>query len=97
MIKSQYDITNELVERIFNWMGRENIVWFKHIKGLKGKINCVLRLNFKKKRIPAHPIHFREGMQIRNYLRTQPECAMWNDEDFDREWVTVIEKCIEML
>lgn len=88
------NISESLVDKVFNWMGRENIIWFKHVKGLKGSVNAVLSLNYAKKKIPGHPIHLREGMQIRNFMRMQDECEEWDSEDFDNGWVLVIEKCI---
>lgn len=91
------EIPQTLTDKVFNWLGKENIIWFKHIKGLKGEINCVLKLNFKKKHIPVHPIHLREGMQIRNFMRSQEECKGWTDHDFDDSWVSVIENCIKKL
>lgn len=87
-------IPDSLIEKVRGWLGEDNIRWFAHIKGLKGSVNCVLKLNFKRKRIPAHPIHFREGMQIRNFLREQVECDKWGHADFEREWITVVEKLI---
>lgn len=91
------NIPQSLVEKTFNWMGREGVIWFKHIKGLKGSVNEVLKLNYKRKGIPAHPIHFREGMQIRNFLRKQDECQNWTHVDFECEWATVVNRCIELL
>lgn len=91
------EIPESLIDKVFEWMGRENIIWFRHVKNLKKGINVVLKLNYEKKRIPVHPIHLREGMQIRNYLRSQPECKDWKHEDFESLWVNVIEKCIDKL
>lgn len=83
-----------LIQRLGAWIGPENIRYFKHIKGLKGSVNTVLKLNFKRKHMPGHPTHFREGMQIRNWLRTQPETSTWNDADFDRNWAPAVELAI---
>lgn len=86
-----------LILKVYNWLGKENVRWFKHIKGLKGEVNAVLKLNQKRKGIPAHPIHFREGMRIRNFMRLQEECEGWNSIDFDCAWVFVVEQCIKLL
>lgn len=90
-------VEQTLIDKVFDFLGRENVLWFKHIKGLKGNINCILRLNFDRKHIPIHPIHLREGMQIRNFLRKQPECKGWNDFDYDELWIPIVEKCFEKL
>jgi len=42
-----------------------------------------------------HPIHFREGMQIRNWLRESGLCKDWSDHDLDNNWARVVEKAIE--
>lgn len=70
-------IQQTIIDKVGNWLGKENVRWFGHIKGLKGRVNTVLRLNYAKKHMPAHPIHLREGMQIRNYMRGLPECNGW--------------------
>lgn len=88
------DIPQSLVDKVFGWMGEENIRWFRHIKNLKGSVNCVLRLNYARKKIPAHPIHLREGMQIRNFMRKISECEGWDSHDFDNNWHRVIDSCI---
>jgi hypothetical protein len=41
-----------------------------------------------------HPVHFREGMQIRNFLRIIPECRYWSHENFENEYPAYIEAAI---
>jgi len=41
-----------------------------------------------------HPVHFREGMRVRNYMRTLPACKGWNQHDLENTWVEAIEKAI---
>ncbi|HET6255842.1 MAG TPA: hypothetical protein VFE32_17325 [Puia sp.] len=89
------EIQQSIIEKVAAFIGKENIRWFRHVKGLKGGINVILRLNFQKKKIPVHPIHLREGMQIRNFLRGLPECKTWTHEDFERGWIDVIELLIK--
>lgn len=84
-----------LVDKIYEWIGEENVRYFKHLKGLTGTVSPVLKLNQKRKFLPAHPVHLREGMQIRNFMRRQPECKNWGDNEFDENWIKVIESCIE--
>lgn len=84
-----------LIDKVYEWIGEENVRYFKHLKGLTGTVSPVLKLNMKRKFIPVHPVHLREGMQIRNFMRSQPECENWNGNDFDENWIKVIESCIE--
>ena len=64
------------------------------MKGLTGSCAPVLKLNQKRKGIPVYPVHLREGMQIRNWMRQQDECKNWTDIDFDDNWTILIEKTI---
>lgn len=41
-----------------------------------------------------HPIHFREGMWIRNRLRDSGLCRDWSDHDLDNNWAEIVEKAI---
>ena len=58
-------LTPEGMAAFKKWMGDDGIRYFRHLKGLKGTVVPVLKLNYKKKGIPAYPVHFGEGMQIR--------------------------------
>lgn len=62
-------ITGEHVKALKKFLGEENLSYFRHLKGLKGSVFPVLKLNSAKKFIPIHPVGLREGMQIRNWMR----------------------------
>lgn len=86
--------SDKLISDFINWIGEENLRWFKHLKGLTGTYAPVLKLNQKRKGIPVHPVHFREGMQIRNWMRQQKECENWSSEKLDNNWTVLIEETI---
>ncbi len=88
-------IDDSLVDKFYHYIGEEGLRYFKHLKGLKGTCSPVLKLNAERKGIPAHPVHMREGMQIRNFLRQQKECKDWTQEDLDKYWTSVVEQTIE--
>jgi len=88
-------ITDKLIDDLFNWLGDYNLKYFKHLKGLTGTYSPVLKLNKKRKGIPVHPVHFREGMQIRNFMRRHEDCKNWNDIQFDDNWTKLIELTIK--
>lgn len=78
------------------WLGEENVRYFKHLKGLKGSVFPVLRLNVERKGIPVHPVHFREGMHIRNYLREKfPELSEMAGDIMDDYAVRLMEEVIK--
>jgi len=58
----------EYVKTLKEWLGEENIRYFRHLKGLKGDVFPVLKLNVRTKGLPIYPVHFREGRNIRNFL-----------------------------
>ena len=75
-------INQEHIDAVAEYLGEENIRYFKHLKGLTGDVFPVLRINRERKGIPIHPVHLREGMQIRNYLRkTFPNVFVGMDQN----------------
>lgn len=84
------------VKTLKTWLGEENVRYFKHLKGLKGTVFPVLKLNMDRKGLSSHPVHFREGMQIRNYLRTKfPELSEMEGDIFDDYTVKIMEEVIK--
>lgn len=88
-------IEKSLLFKTIQWLGPTGLSFFSHLKGLTGEVSPVLNLNFKRKGLPAHPVHFREGMTIRNWMREQEECKDWSTDDFDNHWITLIEEAIK--
>lgn len=78
--------------RLREWLGDENVRYFRLLKSLTGTYSPVLHLNSKRKGIPTHPVHFREGMQIRNWMRNQPEFNGWDSERLDSYWSILVER-----
>ena len=62
-------ITKQHIESLKKYLGEENLRYFRHLKGLKGSVFPILKLNYTRKGIPIHPVGLREGMQIRNWMR----------------------------
>lgn len=77
-----------LVDKIRDWLGPDNISYFRSIKKKHGRIDAVWSENG----IP-HAVHLREGMQIRNKLRELTNYS-WTDHEYDNRWVGIIEKAI---
>lgn len=83
------EISDELVYATRKWLGKDGIELFKDIKNKYGEISAC----WMDGPIP-HPVHFREGMQVRNFLRMTNLCKEWSDHDLDSNWTKVIEKAI---
>lgn len=84
-------IPDSLVKSAAVWLGDEGRRFFRTCLRNSGRIDPVLTEGW-----PPHPVHFREGMQVRNFLRQQPECAGWDSHDFDNRWVVVVEAAISI-
>ena len=83
------EIPKELISKTKEWLGYEGIEDFKSIKKKYGRIDAV----WNEGSIP-HAVHFREGMQVRNFMRSTGLCKDWTAHDYDNNWVALIEKCI---
>jgi len=84
------EISSELIEKTRKWLGKDGIAFFNEMKEKHGKYDAM----FMEGSIP-HPVHFREGMQVRNFMRQSGLCEDWDDHDFDDSWVELITKVID--
>ncbi len=77
--------------------GRVNAVWIDDTDE-DGKVQTELAMAIQTARsgigIP-HVVHFREGMNIRNWLRRQSETELWTDHNYDDRWASLAEEAIE--
>jgi len=76
-----------LIEETRRWLGEEGLAFFSKLLEDHGKVDPVLIVG---RQIP-HPVHWREGMQVRNFLRQHVD---WDQEELDNRWTEVVEKCI---
>jgi hypothetical protein len=88
------EISSELIESTRKWLGNKGLNFFKEIKEKHGQYDAVFNDGGIGLSVP-HPVHFREGMQVRNHMRNSGLCKDWSDHDFDDSWVSLIEKAIE--
>jgi len=77
-----------LLTKLEEWLGDEGKAHFQEYYDKYQTVSPVIS-----GKIP-HPVHFREGMQIRNYLRKQKECEEWDDPTLDDSWVILIEAVV---
>ena len=80
----------EIVEERFKeWLGPDGIQWFRSIKEKHGTVLAVWG-----ERLP-HAVHFQEGMQVRNWMRQQPEFSDKLDGHWlDDNWAEFVEKVL---
>jgi hypothetical protein len=85
--KEEFD---HLIPDMRIWLGSGGLNFFRNIKEEYGVLNAV----WMEGGIP-HPVHFREGMQVRNKLRELTQ-GTWTSHEYDNTWVDVIEECIKI-
>lgn len=76
----------ELVKKLREWLKEDGIKFFLDIKKKYGRIDAI----WMEGSIP-HVVHFREGMQVRNFLR---EHVDWDSIKLDDSWVDLVEEAI---
>jgi hypothetical protein len=89
--KGKSEISDELISECTNWLGEEGIKFFQETKDKYGQIDAV----YNEGGFP-HPVHFREGMQVRNFMRDSAHTKDWpKDADYDSLWIDLIEKVLK--
>ena len=81
-------LNDDLVLSVREWLGEQGLNHFRNIKAQHGKINAC----WSEGGIP-HPVHFREGVQVRNKLRDLTNNS-WTSHEYDDRWIEVIEAAI---
>ena len=74
-----------------NWLGPKGVEWFTEVGRKHGTVAVVL--TYPMYSYP-HAVHFHEGMQVRNFMRTLDECTTWDAHDFDDSWVDAVETAV---
>ena len=83
------------IDSVRKYLGEENLRYFRHLKGLKGNVFPILKLNYRKKGIPAHLVRLHEGMQIRNWMRANfPEFRELSQNKIEKLSEELINKAI---
>jgi hypothetical protein len=103
-------ITKEMVAFLREWLGEEGLTFFRSVKANRGTVNCVITADENKAALGGdewpekrpnirplipHPIHFRQGMAVRNALRGSKLCDDWSDHDFDNNWHRAVERVLD--
>ena len=95
------DIPDSLIEAVRLFLREDGIAQFREWAKEYGTVSPVIkietptgeRLGSGAPPIP-HPVHFREGTQIRNFMRGTGLCTGWDDHDYDNNWTKVVEAAI---
>jgi len=88
-------IPDSLVIKVADYLKPKGIHYFKTLQKIHKTFAPVLRTKLKSGGVLPHPVHFREGMQLRNFLRIQDECKDWSQEELDANWQRVIKRVVQ--
>ena len=88
-------IPDSLIDKLEHFLGPRGVRYFRLLNTWHGEVSPVLKLHQSRKHVPAHSVHFNEGMQIRNFMRRQEECSSWTCHDFDDNWAVVVEMLLK--
>jgi hypothetical protein len=64
-----------LIKKVREWLGQDGCKFFVQV-ALSG--NGLIAE------------HFNNGMKVRNFPRSLPECKDWNDHDLDDNWIEIV-------
>lgn len=77
---------------LLNKLGYDALTWFQSLYDQFGNEFDTACLDTGG--IP-HPVHFREGMTIRNMLRDSGLFPKWDSHDFDNNWGAVVKAALD--
>jgi len=84
----QTKINKKLINKAKKWLGKNGIKFFRDVQTKYGKIATACWMH---EGIP-HPVHFREGMQVRNWLRTNSD---WDFDRIENHWDELINQLLK--
>lgn len=87
-------LSKEGMDKLRKWLGPDGLECFRGYKEKYGTVSPVFSEILEGFDIP-HPVHFREGMFVRNFLRSLPECKDWDAIKLDDSWIAIIEEVIK--
>jgi len=79
----------ELLKGLKEWLGESGERFFTWCLEKHGNVSPV----YMESGMP-HCVHFREGMAVRNFLRTCPVCKNWDTHQLDDNWATLVEEAL---
>lgn len=77
---------DELIDRVAEWLEYDGAAFFQMCCDEYGSPDSACWLDGT---LP-HSVHFREGMQVRNFMRSTGLCEDWDAHQFDNNWGSVV-------
>lgn len=82
------EIPSQLAEALRVWLGPQGRRFFLDCRAGHGTVSPVLE------GWPPHPVHWREGMAVRNFMRRSGFCEGWTADELDEAWIRAVEMAI---
>lgn len=84
-----------LVHALRTWLGPSGLEFFNEMLEKHKTVSAVFSVPYGAEgRSYPHSVHFREGMQVRNFLRSLPETSFWSDYDYDNCWAELVHEAV---
>jgi len=83
-----------VIEKLKTYLDYDGCAFFLMCKEEYRTISPTWIVSKGKNKIP-HPVHLREGMDVRNFIRGLGLLNNWTDKDFDKGWIKAIEIILE--
>lgn len=89
-------IPQGVLEALKDWLGLDGIALFEGFLLEHGTVSPVLTVSLGNGRSIPHPVHLREGMQARNFLRDLQAVQKMNLDDIslDDLWTVAVERAL---
>ena len=85
--------TTEIIKQLQKTLGPEGIEFFREVYKKHGKMGALWVEGEGSSSFP-HPVHFREGMIVRNILRKITDYS-WTAHEYDARWEELTEEAIK--
>lgn len=93
-------MNQDIIDKLHEWLGKDGRHYFRTLQKFYGTVIPVIKVKIGRKLtgprcyVP-YPIHLREGMQVRNFLRELDECTDWTHDQFENDYVSYIEEAMK--
>lgn len=89
IINSIDDIPEHIIDSVRTWLGEQGHQFFRELYDQHGTLNTA----WDEGGIP-HAVHFHEGMQVRNFIRSLDNDPEWQQNHFDDVWDPIVLRAI---
>ena len=80
-----------------DWLGTEGTKFFTDLYKEYGELHVVLTLvGGSGPPIVPWSVHFKEGMQVRNFMRSREECSEMDAHSLDDQWGPLIMQALQL-